>query len=182
MGSRPARRGRWGRRSSPGRCVAVAGVCGRTGAFRRQVAHEITVIHLASHRNYGVPRVTAELRRRGRPVNRKRVERVMREHGIAGISRRIRRRGLTEADTQAAPSPDLIGRDFTATCPGTKIVGDITYSTRTRDNRPNTSPAGNRRADSWAAAVLSHFVTRHLEAWRTAAVPMPETRRSQQVE
>ncbi|WP_443068335.1 transposase [Streptomyces sp. NBC_01358] len=34
------------------------------------MAHEITVIHLASRRNYGVPRITAELRHRGCPVNR----------------------------------------------------------------------------------------------------------------
>ena len=50
------------------------------------LTHEITVIHIASRRNYGVPRVTAELRRPGRlgrPVNRKRVARVMRERGIA---------------------------------------------------------------------------------------------------
>jgi transposase InsO family protein len=91
------------------------------------LAHAITLIHIASRRNHGVPRVTAELRRRGRPVNRKRVARVMREHGIAGNSRRTGRRSLTKADTKAAPSPDLIGRDFTATSPGTKIVGDITY-------------------------------------------------------
>ncbi|MYQ86670.1 MULTISPECIES: IS3 family transposase [unclassified Streptomyces] len=88
------------------------------------LAHEITVIQLASRRNYGV---TAELRRQGRLINRKRVERVMWEHGIAGHSRRTGRRGLTKADTRAAPSPDLIGRDFTATRPGTEIVGGITY-------------------------------------------------------
>ncbi|MFD3736353.1 IS3 family transposase [Streptomyces sp. NPDC058632] len=107
----------------------VAGAEAREARRRADeaLAHEITVVHLASRRNYGVPRVTAELRRRGRPVNRKRVERVMREHGIAGNSRRTGRRGLTKADTRAAPSPDLIGRDFTATRPGTKIVGDITY-------------------------------------------------------
>ncbi|GGW77145.1 transposase [Streptomyces galilaeus] len=91
------------------------------------LAHEITVIHIASRRNYGVPRVTAQLRRQGQVVNRKRVVRVMREHGIAGNSRRTGRRSLTKADTAAAPSPDLIGRDFTARRPGTKIVGDITY-------------------------------------------------------
>ncbi|MEU9624226.1 IS3 family transposase [Streptomyces sp. NPDC048155] len=91
------------------------------------LTHEITVIHIASRRNYGVPRVTAELHRQGRVVNHKRVARVMREHGIAGNSRRTGRRSMTKADTKAAPSPDLIGRDFTATRPGTKIVGDITY-------------------------------------------------------
>ncbi|MBT2404428.1 IS3 family transposase [Streptomyces sp. ISL-87] len=91
------------------------------------LAHEITVIHVASKGTYGVPRVSAELRRRGHLVNRKRVERVMREHGIAGHSRRTGRRSLTKADTWAAPAPDLIGRDFHAVRPGIKAVGDITY-------------------------------------------------------
>nr|WSX54149.1 IS3 family transposase [Streptomyces sp. NBC_00974] len=103
----------------------VAGAEAREARRRADetLAHEITVIHIASRRNYGVPRVTAELRRQGRVVNRKRVARVMRENGIAGNSRRTGRRGLTKA----APSPDLIGRDFTAIRPGTKIVGDITH-------------------------------------------------------
>jgi putative transposase len=90
------------------------------------LAHEITVIHLASKGAYGVPRVHAELRRLGRAVNRKRVERVMRERRIAGITRR-RHRSLTRPDKQARPAPDLIGRDFTAARPGTRLVGDITY-------------------------------------------------------
>lgn len=90
------------------------------------LAHEITVVHLASRGAYGVPRVHAELRRLGHGVNRKRVERLMRERGIAGITRR-HRRSLTRPDKQARPAPDLIGRDFTAARPGTRLVGDITY-------------------------------------------------------
>ncbi|MEU1028310.1 IS3 family transposase [Streptomyces mirabilis] len=72
----------------------------------KALPHEITVIHLASRKNYGVPRVTAALRRQGRVVNHKRVTRIMREHRIAGNSRRTGRRSLTKADTKAAPSPD----------------------------------------------------------------------------
>ncbi|MFF2509347.1 DDE-type integrase/transposase/recombinase [Streptomyces sp. NPDC058067] len=45
---------------------------------------------------------------------------------IAGISRRTGRRSLTRADTTAAPSPDLTGRDFTAPRSGTRNVGDST--------------------------------------------------------
>ncbi|GGJ65934.1 hypothetical protein GCM10010121_090810 [Streptomyces brasiliensis] len=90
------------------------------------LAHEITVIHLASRGTYGVPRVHAELRRLGRCVNRKRVARLMREHGIQGAHRR-RRRSLTRPDKRARPALDLIGRDFHADIPGTKLVGDITY-------------------------------------------------------
>ncbi|WSC03450.1 IS3 family transposase (plasmid) [Streptomyces scopuliridis] len=91
------------------------------------LVHEITVIHVASRRTYGVPRIHAELRRQGRLVNRKRVERLMREHAIAGHSRRTGRRSLTRADHKAAPAPDLIRRDFTAPAPGLRVVGDITY-------------------------------------------------------
>lgn len=90
------------------------------------LAHEITVVHIASRHTYGVPRIHAELRRLGRRVNRKRVARVMRERDIRGVTRR-RRRSLTRPDAKAKPAPDLIGRDFHAERPGTKLVGDITY-------------------------------------------------------
>ncbi|QHC23250.1 IS3 family transposase [Streptomyces sp. GS7] len=90
------------------------------------LVHEITVIHIASRQTYGVPRIHAELRRLGRSVNRKRVARLMREHGIQGDRRRRRRRSLTRPDKKAKPAPDLIGRDFHAETPGTKLVGDIT--------------------------------------------------------
>ncbi|MGW0366845.1 IS3 family transposase [Streptomyces sp. NPDC002990] len=90
------------------------------------LAHEITVLHIASRETYGVPRIHAELRRLGRPVNHKRVARIMREAGIQGVTRR-KRRSLTRAYKKACPAPDLIGRDFHAEIPGTKLVGDITY-------------------------------------------------------
>ncbi|GAA3914460.1 hypothetical protein GCM10023084_77650 [Streptomyces lacrimifluminis] len=90
------------------------------------LVHEITVVHPASRGAYGVPRVHAELRRLGHGVNRKRVERLMRQRGIAGITRR-RHRSQTRPDKQARPAADLIGRDFTAARPGTRLVGDITY-------------------------------------------------------
>jgi hypothetical protein len=91
-----------------------------------QLAAEIRTIHGQHRGAYGSPRVAAELRRRGRRVNRKRVERIMRERGIVGHTRR-RRRSLTKQDAAAAPAPDLIGRDFTASAPGQRLVGDITY-------------------------------------------------------
>ena len=88
---------------------------------------EIRAIHTQHQGRYGSPRVHDELRRRGRRVNRKRVERLMRHHDLVGISRRHRRRSLTKQDTTAAPTQDLIGRDFTAPAPGQRLVGDITY-------------------------------------------------------
>ncbi|MFE0732081.1 IS3 family transposase [Streptomyces antibioticus] len=90
------------------------------------LAHEITVLHIASRHTYGVPRIHAELRRLDRRVNRKRVERIMRERDITGVTRR-KRRSLTRPAKKAVPAHDLIRRDFTAAAPGRKLVGDITF-------------------------------------------------------
>jgi transposase InsO family protein len=80
-------------------------------------------------RAYGAPRVTSELNDgvpEGQRVNHKRVARVMREHGLAGI--RLRRRVKTTVPDQSGRKfPDLIRRDFTAPTPNRKYVGDITY-------------------------------------------------------
>ena len=68
--------------------------------------------------------MTAELRNAGIEVNHKRVERVMRVNGIVGVHLRKPVR-TTVPDPYAAPVPDLIRRDFTASAPNTKYVGDI---------------------------------------------------------
>ncbi|MFJ2296999.1 IS3 family transposase [Streptomyces sp. NPDC087894] len=81
---------------------------------------------MASRCTYGVPRIHAELRRLEWRVNRKRVERIMRERNIAGVTRR-KRRSLTRPAKKAVPAHDLSGRDFTAHAPGRKLGGDITY-------------------------------------------------------
>lgn len=90
------------------------------------LAGKIRAVHRDSHGTYGAPRVTAELREAGEQVNHKRVARVMREHGIAGL--RLRRRAVTTiADPAATRAPDLLRRKFTAEKVNTKYVGDITY-------------------------------------------------------
>ncbi|MFK0114244.1 IS3 family transposase [Streptomyces sp. NPDC091217] len=92
----------------------------------RILAEEIREIHGESGGAYGSPRVTAELREKGRRVNEKRVARIMRTFSITGI--RLRRRVRTTVpDLATSPVPDLFQRDFTATEPGRKYMGDITY-------------------------------------------------------
>ncbi|MFI5534167.1 IS3 family transposase [Kitasatospora sp. NPDC051853] len=86
---------------------------------------EIRVLHAGSRGAYGVPRVHAALVRAGRVVNRKRVERLMRENDIVGITRRGRR-GLTRQAKRAVFAADLIRRDFNAPRPGMRLVGDMT--------------------------------------------------------
>jgi transposase InsO family protein len=96
-----------------------------------ELVEQIRDAHAQSRGTYGVRRVDAELSARreaaGRgPVNRKRVERLMREHRIQGRRRR-RRVSTTMQDPGAAAVPDLVGRDFTASRPDEKWCGDITY-------------------------------------------------------
>ena len=83
-------------------------------------------VHAGSGGAYGSPRVTAQLRAAGRVVNRKRVERLMRVHQIAGIRRRRPKRTTIPART-AVTLPDLLGRDFAPGTPDRAWVSDITY-------------------------------------------------------
>ena len=59
-------------------------------------------------------------------MSRKRVARVMREAGLAGVSRRKGPR-TTRRDPQARPAPDLVERRFVAEAPDRLWVADITY-------------------------------------------------------
>ncbi len=92
----------------------------------QRLAAEIREVHAASRGTYGSPRITAELCERGRHVNEKRVARVMRRFAITGVHLRRRVR-TTVPDPAAAQVPDLFRRDFTASEPGRKYMGDITY-------------------------------------------------------
>jgi transposase InsO family protein len=60
----------------------------RRGQDDAQLASEIQAVHQESRGRYGAPRVHAELRRRGRRHGRKRVARLMRQAGIAGLAAR----------------------------------------------------------------------------------------------
>lgn len=86
----------------------------------------IRAIHARSKGTYGMPRVRAELAACGTRVSRKRVARLMRAAGLAGVSRRkgcrTTRRGL-----DARPVPDLVARKFVADAPDWLWVADITY-------------------------------------------------------
>ena len=87
---------------------------------------QIAAIHERSRGTYGVPRVHAELEASGHRVSRKRVARLMRELGLAGVSRRRGTR-TTKRDRDARPAPDLVERDFSAAAPDRLWVADITF-------------------------------------------------------
>jgi putative transposase len=90
------------------------------------LVQRIRTIHASSHGTYGAPRVHAELRTGGHRVGRKRVARLMRAAGLAGVSRRKGVR-TTRREADGRPAPDLVERNFTAGQPDRLWVADITY-------------------------------------------------------
>ena len=87
---------------------------------------QVREIHQRSRGTYGAPRIHAELMESGLCVGRKRIARLMREAGLAGVSRRRGPR-TTRRDPQARPAPDLVNRRFTADGPDRLWLADITY-------------------------------------------------------
>jgi transposase InsO family protein len=101
------------------------------GPTERQVAEAELValmreIFEAADGNYGVPRMHRELRRAGLVVNKKRVHRLMRKHGMAGRHRRRRCR-TTFPGPDGYQIPDLVGRRFEPGAPDVAWCQDITY-------------------------------------------------------
>ncbi|MFD4910591.1 IS3 family transposase [Kitasatospora purpeofusca] len=123
---------------------------------RRDAAltEEIARIHTDSGGIYGSPRVHAVLKHEGVAVGRKRVERLMRQADLAGISPR-RTKGFTRRDPTATPSPDLVNRDFTAPAPNRLWVTDLTMIPT--DEGP-----------LWLSAIRDAF-SRRVVAWETSA-------------
>ncbi len=90
----------WRDRSPSARSIADAALTDR-----------IKAIHADSRATYGAPRIHAELVDEGVQVGRKRIERLMKATGIAGVSRRKAAR-TTFRDERVRPACDLVDRNF----------------------------------------------------------------------
>jgi len=90
-----------------------------------RLVKEITVIHGESDGTYGSGRVTRELRNHWGVVNHKRVERLMRIHGIVGHTPKKHR--ITTIPDGGHRIPDRVQRDFTPEEPDVTWCGDISY-------------------------------------------------------
>jgi putative transposase len=93
--------------------VELRGHVGRVFAARRGV--------------YGSPRVRAELRREGRRHARRRIERLMREMGLAARRGRRRAPRTTNSRHDLPVAPNLLDRNFTAERPDAVWLADISY-------------------------------------------------------
>src|SRR5271155_1667226 len=105
-------------RSGPGSARASADA---------DLTRHIRTIHAGSHATYGAPRVHAELKADGLSIGRKRIARLMRAGGIAGVSRRRSVPITTRQATDHHPASDLVRRNFMAERPNELWVADITF-------------------------------------------------------
>jgi putative transposase len=115
---------------------------------------KIRAVHGRSGGTYGAPRVHARLRRDGVRTSRKRVERLMRTHGLQGAFLRKRWRCSTRQDPKAIPAPDLVNRDFTAPTPNRLWVADL-----------SRIPTGE--GPLWLASVRDAY-SRRIVGWKAS--------------
>ena len=98
-----------------------------TARRREQLKPLIVKAFTDSDGRYGYRRVHQQLARWGQHCHREVVRDLMRELDLVPCQPRRSRKGTTRQAAKRADIPDLINRDFTATVPGQKLVGDITY-------------------------------------------------------
>ena len=91
-----------------------------------EIVETIRASHAASDGAYGALRIHEDLKDEGFRVGKKRVARLMREHGIVGVSRRRGPRTTTRK-VGDPKGPDLVQREFSADRPDALWVADITY-------------------------------------------------------
>jgi len=86
----------------------------------------IQAIHKALKGAYGSPRMVRELRARGYPASKPRVERLMRENGIRARHKR-RYKATTDSNHRLAVAANLLDRNFSPEAPNQAWSADITY-------------------------------------------------------
>jgi putative transposase len=124
-----------------------------------ELVAEIQRVHAENFGVYGARKVWRQLQREGTSVGRCRVERLMRDIGLAG---RIRGKGKrTTIPDVTVPRPrDLVDRNFTVAGPNVLWVADITY-------------VATWRGFAYVAFVLDAF-SRRILGWRVTASPRAE--------
>jgi putative transposase len=123
-----------------------------------ELSERIRHFHRRSRGTYGVPRIWADLAEAGHRVSRKRVARLMQHDHLAGVHRRRFVR-TTIRDEDAAPFPDLVNRDFSATGRDRLWVADITQL-------PTRSGSCYLAAitDAWSRRIVGWSMATHMRA------------------
>ena len=93
----------------------------------QDLAQQIQRIYEAKGGTYGSPRITHDLRRAGHPYNHKRVERLMRQHGLKGRMGKRRKVRTTHSEHGEPVAPNRLRGRPAPQKPDEVWVADITY-------------------------------------------------------
>ena len=117
----------------------------------RELLVDIRRVHAQHRERYGAPRIHAELRAEGHGVSRKRVARLMRQHGIRARAPRRYRVCTTDSKHSLPVAVNLLDQNFVADRPDQIWLADITYI---------------RTAEGWLyLAVILDLFTRKVVGW-----------------
>lgn len=92
-----------------------------------QLSAKIIAAHARSRRNYGAPRVVAELRDEGTPISKRRCARLMRAHALRGRKKHRRRPRTTDSNHAHALAANLLGQQPAPSAANQAWMTDITY-------------------------------------------------------
>lgn len=92
----------------------------------RIICDKLRVSHADSRKTYGRIRLTKELQAEGITINEKKVRRLMRQEGLKPKAAK-RYKQTTDSSHTLPRAEHLLGRNFCASAPNQKWVGDITY-------------------------------------------------------
>ena len=88
----------------------------------------IEIIFMQGRENYGTRRIKEKLAQKyGLIVSRRRIGRIMRELRLVAKTKKRYRINTTNSDHNLPIAPNILNRDFYASYPDEKYVGDITY-------------------------------------------------------
>jgi putative transposase len=124
-----------------------------------ELVPEIRRVHAENFGVYGVRKVWRQLHREGITIGRCRVERLMRQAGLAGRTRGKGRK-TTIPDLTVGRPRDLVDRNFAVPAPNVLWVADITY-------------VATWRGFGYTAFVIDAF-SRRILGWRVTASPRAE--------
>ena len=98
----------------------------RTRLTDAQLLALIQTIHRELKGAYGSPRMVRDVRQRGFPASKARVERLMRDNAIRARHKR-RYKATTDSKHALPVAPNLLARNFTPSAPNQAWAADLTY-------------------------------------------------------
>lgn len=94
---------------------------------KQNILEQINLVHEASRKVYGAPRITEALKGKGHHIGRSTVGRWMKEAGIFAKTKKKFRVVTTDSNHKLPVVENVLDRQFEVAEPGTALVSDITY-------------------------------------------------------